>query len=85
MCTSCAYKLSISHHTLLVIAVDGCPVEPTRVNSIDMYGGNAAFEVLMVASCGLCLRAGIVRTEVSEERASSISRVEIIHELSSHC
>jgi FtsP/CotA-like multicopper oxidase with cupredoxin domain len=39
MCTSCAYKFSISHHTLLVIAVDGCPVEPVRVNSIDMYGG----------------------------------------------
>jgi FtsP/CotA-like multicopper oxidase with cupredoxin domain len=39
MCTSCPYKFSISHHTLLIIAVDGCPVEPVRVNSFDMYGG----------------------------------------------
>jgi FtsP/CotA-like multicopper oxidase with cupredoxin domain len=39
MCTSCAYKLSISHHTLLVIATDGCPVDPVRVSSIDIFGG----------------------------------------------
>jgi FtsP/CotA-like multicopper oxidase with cupredoxin domain len=39
MCTSCAYKFRISQHSLLVIAVDGCSVEPVRVSSIDMYGG----------------------------------------------
>jgi hypothetical protein len=38
-CTSCAYKFSIEQHTLLIIAVDGSPVEPVRVNSVDMFGG----------------------------------------------
>jgi hypothetical protein len=38
-CTSCAYRFSIEQHTLLIIAVDGSPIEPVRVNSIDMYGG----------------------------------------------
>jgi hypothetical protein len=39
-CTSCAYKFTVGQHTLLVIAVDGNPVEPVRVNSIDIYPGN---------------------------------------------
>ncbi|KDR15437.1 Laccase [Zootermopsis nevadensis] len=39
ICTSCPYKFSVGHHTLLVIAVDGNPVEPVRVNSIDIYPG----------------------------------------------
>jgi FtsP/CotA-like multicopper oxidase with cupredoxin domain len=38
-CTSCAYRFSIEQHALLIIAVDGSPIEPVRVNSIDMYGG----------------------------------------------
>jgi len=42
MCTSCAYKFSVQEHDLLVIAVDGCPIEPVLVNSIDMYAGNIA-------------------------------------------
>jgi FtsP/CotA-like multicopper oxidase with cupredoxin domain len=39
-CTSCPYKFSVGHHTLLIIAVDGTPVDPVRVNSIDIYPGN---------------------------------------------
>ncbi|PSN51485.1 hypothetical protein C0J52_00762 [Blattella germanica] len=39
MCTSCSYHLSIQDHPVLIIAVDGCPIEPVLVDSVVFYAG----------------------------------------------
>jgi FtsP/CotA-like multicopper oxidase with cupredoxin domain len=40
LCTVCPIQLTIDGHQMLVIATDGNPVAPTRVDAIVIYSGN---------------------------------------------
>jgi FtsP/CotA-like multicopper oxidase with cupredoxin domain len=39
LCTVCPVQLTIDGHTLLIIATDGNPVAPVRVNSLNLFSG----------------------------------------------
>ncbi|PNF18421.1 Laccase [Cryptotermes secundus] len=52
LCTVCPVKLTIDGHTLLVIATDGNPVAPVRVDSINLFSGERYDVVLETNNAG---------------------------------
>jgi FtsP/CotA-like multicopper oxidase with cupredoxin domain len=39
LCTVCPSQVTIENHTMLIIATDGNPVAPVRVDSLIMFAG----------------------------------------------
>jgi hypothetical protein len=39
LCTVCPIQLTIDGHTMLIIATDGNPVAPVRVDSLNIFSG----------------------------------------------